>query len=53
MDEFDPTRSLDGDIELSTPNSSGYLIKERLEDINAHIAFPDGGVRAWSAIAGA
>ena len=52
MNEFDPGRSLDADIELSTPSSSGYLIKDKREVVNVNV-FPDGGIQAWSAIAGA
>lgn len=53
MNEFDPGPSLDTDIELLTPGSSGYLINEKREDVNANSIFPDGGIQAWSAIAGA
>jgi len=53
MNEFDPGRSLDAVIELSTPSSSGYLINEKREDVNVNSIFPDGGMQAWSAIAGA
>lgn len=53
MNEFDLGRSLDADIELLTPGSSGYLINEKRKDVNVNDVFPDGGIRAWSVIAGA
>ncbi|KIM38503.1 hypothetical protein M413DRAFT_30053 [Hebeloma cylindrosporum] len=52
MKEVRSGKSLDPEIELSTPSSSGYLIEKR-EDVDAHNSFPDGGLQAWSAIAGA
>lgn len=66
MDEFDAERSVDANKDLSTPSSTGQLTDEKFGDVNVQvggdeekvpiadsIAYPDGGVRAWSTIAGA
>jgi len=69
MNEFDPERPPDADKRLSTPSSIGHSSNEKREEISVQVvkgeenlrapildpydSFPDGGARAWSAIAGA
>jgi hypothetical protein len=67
MDEFHPERSVGANSGLSTPSSTGQLTDKKFEeDVNVQvggdeekvpivdsIAYPDGGARAWSTIAGA
>jgi len=68
MKELGPERPPNADKILSTPSTIGHSSNEKCEDVSVQVvkgeeslrapivdpySVPDGGARAWSAIAGA